>query len=110
MPIVRRECIEDLLPDTGLPPALIPAVDRLPGTEVLGDFPPGGARPDHPEQTGQDAAMVVGRPSRRWFLRWQDRRDPRPLLIGQAEITRGEDLDGGRADCGWDPCSSRRMT
>jgi hypothetical protein len=51
--------------------------------------------------------MIVGVASRRWFLRWQDRHDPCPLLIAQTEITCRQDLDGGSIQCGLAACPSR---
>jgi len=60
------EGIEDLWPHTHLPPALIPRVERLPGTKVRGDLPPGGTGPDHPEDASQDGAMIHG-----WSSGWR---------------------------------------
>lgn len=81
--------VKDLVPDAGLPPALVAGIDCLPRTEVRWHFSPGGAGADDPEDAGQDGAVIEGRPAGGRFLGWEDGSDSCPLLIVQGEITRG---------------------
>lgn len=90
--------IEDLLPDASGAPALIAAVDRFPGTKLVGEFPPGAARPDDPKDAREDQAVVGIRPPGLGFLRWEQGRNARPALIRQLEPVRSEPLDGGRPE------------
>ena len=88
---------EDLLPEARVAPAMIAAADRLPGTEVRRQVPPGGPSPRHPEHAGEDGAVVVGRTTTRGFLRRQQRGDPRPARIGELRDGGSEELDRERA-------------
>jgi hypothetical protein len=91
------ERVENLLPDAGAAPALVPAIDRLPGAELLREGAPGSASLDDPEHTGEQGAVVVARPAPRWLGRRQERHDPLPLGITELEAAAWEHLDGGRA-------------
>ena len=92
---------EDLRPDARIAPALIAAVDRLPGTEVRRQVAPGGSGPRHPEHAGQDGAVVVGRTPTRRFLRREQWDDACPARIGELWDGGSEDLDRERAVRGW---------
>lgn len=95
--IVLVERSEDLLPDAGGAPAVIAAVDGLPGAEVLRQVAPGGSGPRHPEHAREDGAVVVGRTTTVGFLRGQERGDPCPARIGELRDGGAEDLDRERA-------------
>src|SRR5215217_4970594 len=53
-------------------------VGRLPLAELERHVPPGGARPQDPEDPAQDGAMVVARPAGWWALGRQERTLPPP--------------------------------
>jgi hypothetical protein len=95
--IILSECLEDLLPNARVAPAVIAAVDRLPGTEMRRQFAPGGSRPRDPEHAGEDGAMVVGRTTRARLLRWEQGSDASPTRISERRDGRSEDLDRERA-------------
>ena len=69
------------MPDTGAAPALVTAVDGLPGTELLGERAPGGAGLDHPEHARQQCPVVAQVTAQRG----QERHNPLPLGITEFE-------------------------
>jgi hypothetical protein len=95
--VVPVECLEDLRPEAGVAPAVIATVDRLPGTEVCRQVAPGGSRPHHPEHAREDGAVVMGGATRGRLLRREQRRDARPVCIGELRNGRSEGLDRERA-------------
>src|SRR5438105_451091 len=71
-------------------------MDGFPGTKRLGEFPPGVACPDDPEDAGEDQAVVGSRASRLGLLWWEHTRNAVPVLIRQLEPIPLQPLDGGR--------------
>ena len=69
------EDVEDLLPDPSRTPAGIAPVHRFPGTKLLGEFPPGAACSDDPEDAGEDQAVVGRRASDLGLLWWEQARN-----------------------------------
>jgi hypothetical protein len=74
---------QDLVPNASSAPAIEAGGDRLPGTIVRGEIPPGSARAIQPEDATDDRAVVVAGPASSSFLRWKERPQPLPLLVGQ---------------------------
>ena len=87
------ERLEDLLPDAGRAPPVIPAVDGLPGAEVRREIAPGGSGAYHPEHTGEHGAVVVRGTTRGRLLRGKQRRDACPPPLGQVKGRIVENLD-----------------
>lgn len=90
------EDVEDLLPETAGAPLLVARVHGVPGTEVGGQFTPGGASPDDPEDPGQHGAMISSGTTHPGRRREQDC-NPCPPVSGEVEIGDGGDLDGWTA-------------
>src|SRR4029453_5503817 len=66
-------------------PTREPLVDRLPGSIALGQVPPGHPGAD-PEQDAVEARAVIPPPPTALRChRWQQRRQPLPLLVGDLE-------------------------
>jgi hypothetical protein len=70
----------------------------FPGTKLVGEFSPGVARPDDPEDAGEDQAVVGIRASSLGLLWWEQVRNTVPALIRQFELVRLQPLDGGRRE------------
>lgn len=87
----RMQDGDDPRPEALLAPAAIPAVDRLPGTELGGHLAPRGAGTGNPENAFEDRAMVAGRSPLRGFLRRQQGEDPLPALVGEGDRLRQVD-------------------
>ena len=67
-------------------------IGRIPGRQVL----PGGARAQHPEDPVQDVAGIAPRPTAPIATQtrsWQERREDRPLGVGQVHAV---EYDGHR--------------
>jgi len=94
--ILRPENLEDLWPETGMAPVLVPSVDGVPGAEVAGHFTPSGTSAHDPEDARQELTVLLRRTTHR-RRRWQERRDPIPPRIGQILIRVREGLDGRAA-------------
>jgi hypothetical protein len=93
---VLLEHLEDLLPESGVAPAVIATVDRLPGAEVRRQIAPSRSRPRYPEHAGEHGAVVMGGTTRAGFLRREERSDARPPRLGQIGDGVVADLDGER--------------
>lgn len=74
----------DARPEAVLPPAPVAAVDAAPRAEPAGQRPPRAAGPLHPEHRRHHAAMIAIWPSPWWPLRWPQRQQASPLLLGQS--------------------------
>lgn len=77
------EVRQDAVPDAGASPAIEAGGYCLPGAVPLGQVPPGRSCPIQPQQAIDDLAMVLRRAATSWFLRWKQRPQPLPLLVGQ---------------------------
>lgn len=80
---LRRHGVTQMLKDPGFPPALDAARHRTPGAVALRHVVPGGSSAEHPPHPVEDAAVVGGRSSRLWCLRWKEWLKPLPLCVGQ---------------------------
>lgn len=75
--------LEEFLPQSFFAPFVEAAEDRLPRTVPLRQVSPGSAGPQDPQDTVDDLAMILARPSCFRFLRWQERLELFPLLVRQ---------------------------
>src|SRR5947208_359535 len=74
---------QDAIPDPVSPPAIEAGGNCLPGTVLLRQIPPGRSRAIEPQEAVEDLAMVLrGAALPGWFLRWKQRPQPLPLLVG----------------------------
>jgi hypothetical protein len=85
---------QDLCPEARTAPALVAAVDALPGAEALGERAPGAAGPLDPEHRGHHPPAVAVGASARGPLRRQEREQPLPLAVGQLGAARWPQRDG----------------
>lgn len=92
------EDVEDLLPDAALAPPGIASVHSFPRAKFIGEFPPGAASLDDPEDAGENQAVVSIRASDLGLLWWEQTRNSVPALIRQLEPFRVQPLDGGRSE------------
>jgi hypothetical protein len=76
------------LEDPGGQPPLRLLVDGLPGWEVVGQHPPGGAGPHDPPQGVEDLAQVVGALGRVSADQGEVGGDEGPLLVGNVAWVR----------------------
>src|SRR5260370_32926651 len=74
---------QDAVPDTGCPPAVEAAGDRLVAAVALGQVLPGCAAAQDPLDAIDNWTMVVIGPPGPWFLGRQQRRQARPLIVGE---------------------------
>jgi len=81
---VQSQGREDAWPQPARAPELIALVGPLPLPVLARHRTPGAVRADHREDAAQDDAVVVARPSPWRSLRREQRRDHRPLHIGEA--------------------------
>ena len=96
--VLVGEGIEDLLPDAGFAPALVAGVDRLPGTELVGQVPPGGASPDHSEHASEDSAVLLVGATTLRLLWWEQMRDAVPTLVRELKVAHRQYVGGGRSE------------
>jgi hypothetical protein len=74
--------LKDALPDTGSSPTVEACGSRLPGAVFVGQVPPGSARPVDPKNGIKESAVTLRGTAASWFLRWKQRLQSLPLLIG----------------------------
>ena len=74
---------QDSLPDARRLSTPKAAVDGLPGAVPLRQIPPWCTRAQDPEDAIEDHAMILGRTTGCRALRWQQRLEAVPLLVGE---------------------------
>ena len=74
--------LKDALPDTGSSPTVEACGSRLPGGVFVGQVPPGSAGPVDPTNGIKESAVIFLVTAASWFLRWKQRLQSLPLLIG----------------------------
>ena len=77
------ELREDMVPYSGLGPAVEAGGDALPGTKLLRQIAPGRSRAVDPQDGFDHSAMILGGAARFRCLWWQKRTYLLPLLVGQ---------------------------
>ncbi len=74
---------DNLRPDSGLAPALVATVQRVPWPKVGRHLAPCGSRMHYPQHAFERTPVVIGRTPPRRFLRREERSDLCPSLLGQ---------------------------
>lgn len=95
--LILVEGFEDSLPDARAAPSLIPAVDRLPGTEVRRQLAPRRSGACHPEHAREHGALVVRGTTYGRLLGREQWHDASPPCIGQLRRGGSQDLDREQA-------------
>lgn len=80
---LRVQLAQDLIPDAGWLPAAAAAVDGAPRPVAFGEVAPRGTSAQDPVDAIADGAVILVRATGVGFLGWQERREARPLRVGQ---------------------------
>lgn len=75
--------LEEFFPQSFLAPFVEAAVNRLPWAIAFGQVAPRRSRPQDPQDSVDNLAVILPGPSCLRFLRWQERLQLFPLLIRQ---------------------------
>lgn len=100
---VLLEVRQDAVPDPSPSPAIEAGGNGLPGTIPLRQIPLGRTGAIEPQQAVDEAAIVLRWAASLSLLRWKQRPQPLPLLVGQ--ISSAHTLESTRLDvsCKRDP-------
>ena len=93
---IRAECIDDLLPEPLPAPESITDECRSRLAVAGGHLAPGCWRAQHPENAGEDGAVIVVRPAHRGARRRQQVADVLPRVSGQGAAVRRQRRDAWR--------------
>jgi hypothetical protein len=90
---------------------LVAAVDRFPGTKLLGEIPPGGTSSGNPEHASQNCSVIVVRATGLGSLGRQERGNVRPVLVCELEREGAQPLQRRTVERRWLVlCPSSDMT